>query len=512
MPLTMSREIDPLLPRGPSAPEISGYGFSKKEQPNAEVTYDTPSYYYHDAAEDAEEPTPATPSSQSALGTIVAIFTAVVFFAFVISALSPGNFEDGVPSPFPSPTHTPGHSPSMTLRERAERILDETPLIDGHNDLAILVRFAYKNQIHTPKFTSNFEDGGMEANVDLPRLHKGKVGGAFWSAFVPCPNNASLDFSDANYGEAVSSTLSQIDLLRRIQVYYPTKFTPATSSPAHALSQFHSNKSLISPISIEGLHQISQSAPMSTLRLYYALGVRAATLTWNCHNAFADAALISTRSGTTVAPYHRGGVTPLGRKVLREMNRLGMLIDLSHTSYWTQKAVLTNNTSLAPIIFSHSSAFTLCPHPRNVHDDILQLVKTTDSLVMINFSPGFISCLTPPDPDTIPEFYPKNNTLHQVARHIVYIGSLIGFDHVGLGSDFDGMENTPVGLEGVDKFPDLVAEMLRMGVSDRDAAKVVGGNLLRVWERAEEVARGMQRDVSDGGVLEGEDEVPEWKF
>ena len=129
----------------------------------------------------------------------------------------------------------------------------ETPLIDGHNDLAIFLRFAYKNQIHTPKFISKFEDGGMEANVDLPRLQKGKVGGAFWSAFVPCPKNASMDFSDANYAEAVSATLSQIDLLRRIQDYYPTNFTPATSSPAHALSMFHANKSLVSPISIEGL-------------------------------------------------------------------------------------------------------------------------------------------------------------------------------------------------------------------------------------------------------------------
>lgn len=504
----MASEVDPLLPRGPSAPEISGYGFSMREQQNAEVTYDTPSYYYHDAEEDEEEqPTPAASSTKSALSTILAIFTAVVFFAFVMAALSPGGFEDSVPSPYPAPPHSPGRSPAMTVRERAERILDEMPLIDGHNDLAIFLRFAYKNQIHTPKFISKFEDGGMEANVDLPRLHKGKVGGAFWSAFVPCPTNASMDFSNANYAEAVSTTLSQIDLLRRIQAYYPTKFTPATSSPAHALSMFHASKSLVSPISIEGLHQVPQSAPMSTLRLYHALGVRAATLTWNCHNAFADAALISSRSGTTVAPYNRGGVTSIGRKVLREMNRLGMLIDLSHTSYWTQKAVLSNRTSLAPVIFSHSSAFALCQHPRNVHDDILELVKETKSIVMINFTPDFISCVPPPDPSVMPEFYEKNNTLHQVARHIVYIGEKIGYDYVGLGSDFDGMEKTPVGLEGVDKFPDLVAEILKMGVSDTNASKVVGGNLLRVWETAEEVARKMRRD----GVLEEEDAVPDWK-
>jgi membrane dipeptidase len=503
----MSSEVDPLLPRGPSAPEITGYGFSKKEQVGVEVTYDTPSYYYREVEDEEEETTPEVSSTSSALSTIVGLFTAVMFFAFIVVALSPGGFDDSRPSPEPVPTRTPDHRPATTIRERAERILDETPLIDGHNDLAIFLRFAYKNKIHSPKFISKFEDGGMEMNVDLPRLQKGKVGGAFWSAFVPCPTNASIDFSDANYGSAVSTTLSQIDVLRRIQEYYPTIFTPANSSPAHALSMFHANKSLLSPISIEGLHQISQSAPMSTLRLYYALGVRAATLTWNCHNAFADAALISDRSCTTVAPYNRGGVTAAGRKVLREMNRLGMLIDLSHTSYWTQKAVLTNETSLAPIIFSHSSAFTLCQHPRNVHDDILELVKKTKSIVMINFTPDFISCLPPPNESTIPELYEKNNTLHQVARHIVYIGERIGYDHVGLGSDFDGMEKTPVGLEGVDKFPDLVAEILKMGVSDKDARKVVGGNLLRVWESADQVARKLQRE----GALEGEDAVPDWR-
>lgn len=504
----MSSEIDPLLPRGSSAPEITGYGFSRKEQPISEVTYDTPSYYYRELQDEEEEQQTPEASTQSALSTIIAIFTAVVFFAFVMVALSPGGFDDGTPSPEPVPTRVPGRSPATTVRERADRILNETPLIDGHNDLAIFLRFAYKNKIHTSRFVSKFENGGMEANVDLPRLHEGKVGGAFWSAFVPCPSNASMDFSDANYGSAVSTTLSQIDLLRRIQEYYPTLFTPATSSPAHALSMFHANKSLVSPISIEGLHQVPQSAPMSTLRLFHALGVRAATLTWNCHNAFADAALISDRSGTAVAPYHRGGLTDIGRKVLREMNRLGMLIDLSHTSYWTQKAVLSNETSLAPVMFSHSSAFTLCKHPRNVHDDVLELVKKTKSIVMINFTPDFISCLPPPNESTLPEFYEKNNTLRQVAKHVIYIGEKIGYDYVGLGSDFDGMEKTPVGLEGVDKFPDLVAELLEMGVSDRDASKVVGGNLLRVWESAENVARKMQEE----GALEGEDEVPAWNW
>ncbi len=501
----MPSEVDPLLPRNEPAPEISGYGFSRLKH-SAEINYsDEPPTY--DNGEDAQSVSSTSTSTRSALSTICSIFTIVVFFALVIAALSPGGLNDDNPSAPPQPEPVP-RRPARTYEQRAASILNETPLIDGHNDLAIFLRFAYKNRLHTKTFQDKFENGNMEMNVDLPRLREGKVGGAFWSAFVPCPKNASYDFSDSTYSEAVSTTLSQIDLIRRLQTYYPTTFTPAQSSPAHALAMFHSNKSLVSPISIEGLHQIPQSAPMSTIRLYHALGVRAATLTWNCHNAFADAALIpSNTTGETIpAPYHRGGLTTAGRALIREMNRLGMLVDLAHTSYWTQKAVLSSGTSLAPVIYSHSSAFALCPHPRNVHDDMLELVKETNSLVMINFSPDFISCLPPPNSSVLPEFYEKNNTLHQVARHVVYVGQKIGYDHVGFGSDFDGIFTTPKGLEGVDKFPDLVAELLKMGVRDADVSKVVGGNLFRVWQKSEDIARKMHED----GVLEGEDEVKEW--
>jgi len=315
---------------------------------------------------------------------------------------------------------------------------------------------------------------------------------------------------------ATSETFAQIDLIRRLQSLYPAAFSPATSSLTTALSAFHANRTLISPISIEGLHQLPQSAPLSTLRLYHTLGVRAATLTWNCHNAFFDAAAISDFDNSTgamlppvPARYFRGGITKRGRAVIKEMNRLGMLIDLSHTSYWTQLAVLSNATSRSPVIYSHSSAFALCQHPRNVHDDILRLVKSTNSVVMVNFSPDFISCHPPPNSSVLPELYPANNTLHQIARHITYIGNLIGYEHVGLGSDFDGMGSlAPKGLEDVSKYPDLVKELLEMGVNDTQAAGVVGGNVLRVWKEAEKVSRQMRAE----GVVEGEDEVevPEW--
>lgn len=247
----------------------------------------------------------------------------------------------------------------------------------------------------------------------------------------------------------------------------------------------------------------------------HTLGVRYATLTHNCHNAYADAALteLSTgiEGGIEVAKPYWGGVSPAGRALIKEMNRLGMMVDLAHTSHATQIDVLDGNEtwsgSMAPPIFSHSSAYALCPHPRNVRDDVLQLVKKRKSIVMVNFSPDFISCVADPsNRHGLPKYDPRNSTLGHVVDHIMHIGELIGYDYVGLGSDFDGIPRTPEGLEDVSKFPYLVSELLKRGVSDEDAGKIVGGNILRVWRESDAVAEKMQRD----GELPLEDDLPEF--
>jgi membrane dipeptidase len=296
----------------------------------------------------------------------------------------------------------------------------------------------------------------------------------------------------------VKGTLGQLDLFHRLGQQYPKLFTPSTTS-AEAIKAFKDGR-LISPTAIEGLHQIGNSA--SNLRLYHRLGVKYSTLTWNCHNKYADAAL-ETHPGfvTKIAKPYWHGLSPDGRDLLKEMNRLGMLVDLSHVSQDTMRDALVGNGdekwkgSLAPPIFSHSSAYAICPHPRNVPDDILQLVKQRNSVVMVNFAPEFVSCKPGKSPSDLPEYVPANATIAQVVKHIMHIGELIGYDHVGIGTDYDGIDKTPTGLEDVSKFPDLIAELLKQGVSEKNAAKIAGRNILRVWAEADKVAKKLQKTM-----------------
>ncbi|OAG00273.1 uncharacterized protein CC84DRAFT_1102196 [Paraphaeosphaeria sporulosa] len=387
----------------------------------------------------------------------------------------------------------------LTVEQRAQKILRENPLIDGHNDLLISLRMRYKNLIYGHDFKEKFEHGGFPQHVDLPRLDQGMQGGAFWSAFMPCPPGNGTDFSDEKYAPIVKMTLEALDTYNRLGLAYPKYFTLTPDS--YAAEQAFKAGRLISPVIIEGLHQIGNS--ISTLRLYHRLGVRYATLTWNCHNKYADAALESDENfAARIATPYWNGLSPAGRDLVLEMNRLGMLVDLAHVSTDTMRDVLIGNGteewkgSIAPPIFSHSSAYAICPHPRNVPDDILHLVKKRNSIVMVNFSPGFVSCKPGKTPSDLPEFDPENSTLDHVVKHIKHIGELIGYDHVGLGTDYDGIESTPEGLEDVSKFPNLVAELLRQGISEKDVGKIVGRNILRVWKEADEVAAKLQQTAT----------------
>ncbi|KAF4983633.1 hypothetical protein FZEAL_985 [Fusarium zealandicum] len=389
--------------------------------------------------------------------------------------------------------------------ERARHILTTTPLIDGHVDFPIVLRVFYGNHIYDDNFTRPFEQGELPGHVDLHRLRQGQSGGAFWSLFAPCPNNGS-DFSDENYASSVQFTLDQIDVMTRLQAAYPTHFSQKVDS-SNAFEAFKQGK-LISPLGIEGLHQIGNS--VANLRKYHELGVRYATLTHNCHNKFADAAVLE-HPLRKAEPLWKG-VSPLGRSLIHEMNRIGMIVDISHVSEDTMLDVLGNGDdwtgSEAPVIFSHSSAWSICPHPRNVKDHVLELVKDRNSLVMVNIAPEFISCVDTGNENGLPEFVPENSTLAQAAKHIIHIGNLIGFDYVGIGTDFDGIVSVPQGLEDVSKYPDLIAELLRQGVSNVDAAKVAGGNLLRVWKDVDDVAARLQSK----GERPMEDDLPEMKF
>ena len=390
---------------------------------------------------------------------------------------------------------------------RVERVLHQTPLIDGHNDLPWEIRARFKSDFAAIDLTSDtarlpFPPDEAPLMTDIPRLRAGKVGGQFWSVWVPV---------NIKGFEAVQDTLEQIDLVKRMCARYPDDLAMAYS--AADTRRIHQSHKVACLIGIEGGHQINNS--LAVLRQMYASGARYMTLTHTANTDWADSA--------TDAPVHHG-LTPFGEQVVREMNQIGMLVDLSHVSPDTMKAALA--VSEAPAIFSHSSARALVDHPRNVSDEILRTVAEKGGVVMVNFAPGYVSAVrnrwdadyaaeqtrfnSPPyvglyigQPErakaALAEWekeHPRPSaTLAQVADHIEHIRSIAGIDHVGLGSDFDGIEDTPVGLEGVNRYPALLVEIMRRGWTDADIAKLAGGNLLRVMAEAERVATRLQNKL-----------------
>jgi membrane dipeptidase len=377
------------------------------------------------------------------------------------------------------------------------QLLREVPLIDGHND----VPWQYR------KFSNDYSAIDLRAGTtklkspwatDIPRLRTGGVGGQFWSVYVP----ATLPGA-----EAVQALLEQIDVVHWMCARYSDTFELALT--ADDVERIHRKGKIASLIGMEGGHSINNS--LATLRMTYKLGARYMTLTHTKNTDWADAAGDKPKCH---------GLTSFGVEIVHEMNRLGMLVDLSHVTDETMRAAIV--ASKAPVIFSHSSAAALCNHPRNVPDDVLHMVKTNGGVVMVCFLPGYLTeadrvdfVAAEGEKERLQKLYPDASekvdaamtewrrshprsraTLSDVADHVDHIRKVAGIDHAGLGSDFDGFNGPPAGLEDVSKYPALLAELLQRGYTKEEVGKVAGLNVLRVMRSAERVAAGLQRPAS----------------
>lgn len=380
---------------------------------------------------------------------------------------------------------------------RAKSLMTQTPVIDGHNDYPWAVREKAGGDLEKLDITQ--PQPGL--HTDIARLRTGGVGGQFWSVYVP---------ADLAGQTAVTATLEQIDVVHRMMRRWPETFELALT--AADVERILKSGKIVSLIGMEGGHSIDNS--LGALRMFHRLGARYMTLTHSANTPWAD-------SGTDV-PAH-GGLAPFGEEVVREMNRLGMLVDLSHTSPETMEDAL--RATGAPVIFSHSNARAICDVPRNVPDNILQMLPKNGGVVMVTFVPSFtapeagahskramaerdrLRVLYPNDPKAVAagmDEWRKNNpepkaTLAQVADHIDHIRKVAGIDHVGIGSDFDGITSTPIGLEDVSTYPALTAELLRRGYSDADVKKILGLNVLRVMRAVEKVSDGLQEQRGPSG-------------
>jgi membrane dipeptidase len=360
----------------------------------------------------------------------------------------------------------------------AKELLKRTILIDGHNDLPWAIRLDRKARGKVELYDLR---GKVEGQTDIARLREGGVGGQFWSVYTP---------GEAPGGYA-RTQLEQIDIATRMIAQYPDTFMFART--ADDIRAAHRASRIASLLGLEGGHAIENS--LGVLRAYYDLGVRYMTLTHNTHTDWADSAAL---------PPTHGGLTAFGEEIVREMNRIGMLVDLSHAAPGTMDDAL--RVSRAPVIFSHSSVRALCDVPRNVPDDILRRLPENGGVVMVTFVAGFI------DPEVarlqapaLAEISRRSKGLSfeekdrisdeilgklelpkppiaKVADHIEHIRKIAGVEHIGIGGDFDGASAWPEGLSDVSMYPNLFAELIRRGWSDQDLELVAGGNILRAGE------------------------------
>lgn len=421
------------------------------------------------------------------------IKTSTVLLVAVSLLLAQGSFADNHDE----------HDEHEDARARVEKILKQTPLIDGHNDLPWQYRSRVGNRLSEMNIADDLTQLERPTHTDLARLREGMVGGQFWSVYIPIDEYGGVPGDTA-------SLLKQMDVVYRLAEKHADHLEMAFT--ADDVRRIHRDGKIASMMGIEGGHAIENS--LAVLRMVYRLGARYMTLTHSDALDWADAATDEIR---------HGGLTLFGKEVVREMNRLGMLIDLSHVTEDVMHDTL--DVTEAPVIFSHSSVRELVDHPRNVPDSVLERMPENDGVVMVTFFYSYVSqevrdharersgqrarlnAMYPTDPArarALFEAWEEDNpaprpTLEQVADHIDYIKEKIGVEYIGLGGDYDGMPPGPVGLEDVASYPNLFIELIERGYTDEELAAIAGENVLRVMEKAESVAKRLQaeREPSD---------------
>jgi len=390
-------------------------------------------------------------------------------------------------------------SDDRELEARVLEVLSETPLIDGHNDLPYAYTVRTNGQLDAMPFTDDLTKLDRPTHTDLNRLRAGRMGGQFWSVYIPIKEYPGAPGDTAR-------VMLQIDLVHRLIQKNPEALELALTSSD--ILRIHKSGKIASLMGMEGGHAIENS--LASLRMLYRVGARYMTLTHSKGLLWADSATDEPRVG---------GLSAFGKEVVREMNRLGMLVDLSHVSVDTMHDAL--DVTQAPVIFSHSSAYAKTAHKRNVPDDVLVRVRENEGIVMVTFFHTYVNeevriawgnavkeieAIT----DNVDERRALLNarwsrlprpTLSDVADHIDHIRKVIGVEYIGLGGDYDGMPPGPIGLEDVSTYPALLVELLRRGYSDKDIAAVAGANFLRVMRKAEDVSAQLQKKVTPSEAL-----------